>query len=90
MSEQPTGPFCQSCAMPMQQPADFGTNLDGAANDEYCRYCFQNGQFTAPDMTLEQMIEKLVGFAGKMNISEAQAREMASTWLPQLKRWRSG
>lgn len=89
MSEQPTGPFCQSCAMPMQQPADFGTNLDGTGNDEYCCYCFRSGKFTAPDMTLEQMIEKLVGFAGKMNMSEAQASEMASTWLPQLKRWRS-
>lgn len=88
MSEQAKGPFCQSCAMPMQQPADFGTNLDGTTNDEYCCHCFRSGEFTAPDISLGQMIEKLVGFAGKMNMSEAQVREMGSTLLSRLRRWR--
>ncbi|MGQ9623414.1 MAG: zinc ribbon domain-containing protein, partial [Candidatus Caldatribacteriaceae bacterium] len=53
MLAQPQGPFCQSCAMPMVKPEDFGTNADGSPNGEYCRYCFQNGEFTAPDTTVE-------------------------------------
>lgn len=54
---QPQGPFCQSCAMPMEKPEDFGTSADGNRNEEYCRYCYQSGKFTDPDITREQMIE---------------------------------
>ncbi|GAI16613.1 unnamed protein product, partial [marine sediment metagenome] len=39
---KPKGPFCQSCAMPMQKPDDFGTNADVSKNEEYCHYCFIN------------------------------------------------
>ena len=86
--QQPQGPFCQSCGMPMVNPEDFGTNTDGSKNDEYCRYCFQNGQFTDPNITLEQMIDKLASMASKMNMTEDQARNMANSFLPQLKRWK--
>ena len=42
------------------KPEDFGTNSNGNQNQEYCRYCYQNGNFTDPDITVEQMIEKCV------------------------------
>ncbi len=59
---QSQGSFCQSCTMPMHKPEDFGTNTDGSKNDEYCHYCYQNGKFVEPDITMEQMGEKfLVG-----------------------------
>ena len=32
----PPGPFCQSCAMPLQRPEDLGTNADGSRSEEYC------------------------------------------------------
>ncbi len=38
MNMQPQRQFCQSCAMPMQNPDDFGTNADGSKNNEYCSY----------------------------------------------------
>ena len=85
---KPTGPWCQSCGMPMQNPEHFGTNADGSRNDEYCRFCFQKGKFTWPDATLQQMTEKLVSMSAKMGMSEEQARAMAKKVLPRLKRWR--
>ena len=47
--------FCQSCAMPMTEEL-YGTNADGSENDEYCMYCFKDGEFTS-DMTMEDMID---------------------------------
>ena len=75
--------------MPMGKPEDFGSNADGTRNEEYCHYCFQNGKFTTPDITMEQMIEMLVGMAAKMGMTEAQARQMAETFIPMLKRWKN-
>lgn len=80
---------CQSCGMPMAKENDFGTDADGSRNADYCRFCFSGGKFTAPRMTMEQMIEKVVRFAQKMNMSESQARSMATSTIPKLKRWQT-
>ncbi|OQA55244.1 MAG: putative zinc ribbon domain protein [Candidatus Atribacteria bacterium ADurb.Bin276] len=83
---QPQGPYCQSCSMPMQKLEDFGTNSNGNQNQEYCRYCYQNGNFTDPDITVEQMIEKCVDIMKKMNLPDMQI-EQAKKYIPMLKRW---
>lgn len=87
MNTQPQGPICQSCAMPMNRPEDFGTNDDGSQNKEYCHYCFQEGQFTWPGASLQQMTDKLVEMSGQMGMSNEDARAMATNVLPKLKRW---
>jgi len=84
---QPKGLFCQSCAMPMEKPDDFGTNTDGRKNKEYCHYCYQNGKFTEPNIAMEQMFEKCAGIMRQMHILEAQI-EQTKTFIPMLKRWK--
>ena len=84
---QPRGPFCQSCAMPMEKPRDFGTNADGSKNNEYCHFCFEKGKYTDPNITKEQMIEKVAGIMKQMNIPDSQI-EQVKTFIPILKRWR--
>jgi hypothetical protein len=84
----PENPICQSCGMPLRSENDLGTNANGDKNGQYCRFCFKDGEFTDPDITMEQKIEKLVSIAVKMSIPEKSAREMASNLLPTLKRWR--
>jgi hypothetical protein len=79
---------CQSCGMPLRREEDFGTNADGSRSNEYCFHCFQNGKFLDEGITLGEKIEKNVGFSVQMEMSEAQAREMASSVLPKLKRWK--
>ncbi|MBN1454735.1 MAG: zinc ribbon domain-containing protein [Methanomicrobia archaeon] len=87
--EEPQGPFCQSCGMPLQKESDFGTNADGSTSHEYCTYCFQNGAFTQPDITKDAMIGKVIGMMVAMNIMpEEQAKALATTFIPTLKRWR--
>ena len=85
-ASETTAPLCESCAMPLGSEEDCGTNADGSPCREYCCHCFQAGSFTA-DLTQEQMIEKLVGFAAHLGMSEDQARELAEKTLPTLRRW---
>ncbi len=80
-------PLCQSCAMPLARPEDFGTNTDGIQNQEYCRYCFQNGKFTEPNITVKQMIEKCAGIMRQMKMPEVQI-EQTKAFIPTLKRWK--
>lgn len=88
--KQPKGPFCQSCGMPMEKPEDFGTNAGGSKNDDYCKFCYQNGQFTDPDITMEQMIKKVAGFMSEMKIMpEDQIKEITEGFIPKLKRWQN-
>jgi hypothetical protein len=84
----PQVPVCQSCSMPMIKDEDFGTNMDGSKNEEYCQYCFKDGKFTAPDITKEEMVARLIGLSDKMGVSPDKAREMAEKVIPNLKRWK--
>jgi hypothetical protein len=79
--------ICQSCGMPMELEEDFGSDRDGAKNSEYCQYCWQEGEFTA-DVDLPEFVEMQVAIAvEKMGMDETEAREVAQTTLPELKRW---
>ncbi|NQT29093.1 MAG: hypothetical protein HQ596_00830 [Candidatus Saganbacteria bacterium] len=82
-------PICQSCSMPLRRPEDCGTNTDGSKTYEYCHFCFMDGKFINPELTLDQQIEKMAGMAAKMNIPQDAARQMAQTILPTLKRWQT-
>ena len=81
--------ICQSCGVPMTKSEDFGTNQDGSKNDEYCTYCFQNGVFTWPDATMEDMIGNLVEMSSQWGVTKEEAEKTARETLPMLKRWRS-
>ena len=80
--------FCQSCAMPIGDDGLFGTNADGSVNEEYCKYCFKDGEFTS-DMTMDEMmafcIEKMTEIHTEIEKSEAST--MMREVFPKLKRW---
>ena len=80
--------FCQSCAMPLEKPEDFGTERDGSKSVDYCHYCYADGAFSG-EMTMEEMIEGCVPFsleAGAYPTAEA-ARAGMRAFFPTLKRW---
>ena len=79
--------FCQSCAMPLTDEL-LGTNSDGTKNEDYCMYCFKDGEFTS-DMSMEEMmnfcIEKMLEVHPEFDKNEASA--MMKEVFPKLKRW---
>lgn len=82
--------FCQSCGMPLASEEMYGTEEGGGRSGEYCRYCRQDGKFTA-DVTLEEMIELCVPHMAGAHpgMDENCAREMMRRFLPTLKRWQT-
>jgi len=77
--------FCQSCGMPMTE-ALYGHESDGTLSKDYCKYCYDKGQFLA-DCTMTEMIDFCAPLM-KETMSETEAKEMMRQWFPTLKRWR--
>ena len=84
--------FCQSCGMPLTQEV-LGTNADGSKNEDYCIYCYKDGNFLQ-ECTMEEMIEHCAQFVNEVNkglpqpITKEEYIGMMKTYFPQLKRWR--
>ena len=85
------GKFCQSCSMPMGEGDEmYGTNADGSKSQDYCSWCYENGQFKG-DMTMQEMIDFCVPGMVEHNegMTADQAKEMMQGFFPQLKRWKA-
>lgn len=79
--------ICQSCSMPLDSTALMGTEKDGSKSQEYCVYCYKNGQFLSPNMNINEMKTLIREKMGQMHIEPAIIK-MAEDSLPHLKRWR--
>ena len=80
--------FCQSCAMPLSNDKLLGTNKDGSKNEDYCIYCFKDGEFTSDKSMNEMMsfcIDKMLEVHPEMDRDEAS--KMMNEIFPKLKRW---
>lgn len=73
--------------MPIDNPADRGTEKDGSKNGEYCKYCYQNGAFTTPGMSFEEMKSIVATQMKKLNMPDSIIQK-STEMLPHLKRWR--
>lgn len=78
--------FCQSCTMPIDNMEDRGTEKNWIPSDLYCKYCYQDGAFTNPDMTLEQMKKITEAAMYQQHIPE-NIIQRSMKMLPSLKRW---
>lgn len=63
-----------------------GTNADGSKSTEYCSRCYQDGKFTEPNITVEQMMEKVRGKMKEMHLPGFLANMFVGE-IPKLKRW---
>lgn len=79
--------FCQSCTMPLNNPEDRGTEKDGSKSGTYCKYCYKDGVFTDPGMTLERMLEIAKTEMKKQHLPD-NIIQQSINMLPNLKRWR--
>jgi hypothetical protein len=78
---------CQSCGMPLEKGEKSGTEADGSKSTMYCHYCYKDGAFCDPDMTLEQM-KVVVDDNMKEDKMNIMMRWLAKMQLPSLKRWK--
>ena len=85
----PKGPFCQSCGMPLSKDAKGGgTEADGRKSAEYCSHCYQDGKFTNPEITADQMVTLVQGKLKEMHFPGFLAKKFTKD-IPNLKRWKT-
>lgn len=65
--------ICQSCGTPIKIN---GTNSDMSENQDYCRYCFENGQFTS-NVTMEKMIQHAISIKKELGASTEELDDIS-------------
>jgi hypothetical protein len=75
--------------MPVDGSAgNFGTEADGSASNEYCSYCYQNGEFSDPHQTVDGMVASSVDFmTANLGFSVVEATELSNNVIRKLRRW---
>ncbi len=69
---------------------NLGTESDGSYSPTYCQFCYQNGSFTNPDQTLEEMVQSSINFmTANMSFTPEMAAKMSNDVIPNLGRWNS-
>lgn len=70
----------------LKDPQGDGTEANGSKSTMYCSHCYQQGKFTLPNITADQMIDLVKGKMKEMHIPGFLAYFMAKN-IPKLKRW---
>lgn len=76
--------ICQCCGMPLDD-GTISKEPDGAFNEEYCKWCYNEGEFAYKD--IDVLIDFLSEHMSNENWPAEQARAYFSEQIPKLKYW---
>ena len=77
--------ICQCCGMPLED-ATISREPDGAFNEEYCKWCYTDGEFKyeSPEQLIEFCVEHMANDAWP----KEQVRAHMEAVVPQLRHWK--
>ena len=78
--------ICQSCGMPIISDEQSGTNKDGSTSQDYCKYCFNDGEFI-DKVSMERYIEMCSQYGAQAGMTNDEMKEYCTKLFPTLKRW---
>lgn len=78
---------CQCCGMPLED-GSISREPDGSFNEEYCKWCYTDGEFVYP--TMDSLLDFLCEHMSNQEFSPQQAREYFSKELIKLRHWSKG
>lgn len=79
--------YCQCCGYPLSHIEEISRELDGSYNDEYCKYCYAEGEFVYKD--IGQLVDFLVeNFEDSQDRSKEERKEETRKYLLQLNHWK--
>ena len=81
--------ICQSCGMPITLDTQLGTNIDGSINNDYCKYCYVNGEFI-DKVSMEKYIEMCSQYGEQAGMTNEEMKIYCENLFPTLKRWKNG
>ena len=79
--------ICQSCGMPMESEEMYGTNADGSISEDYCKYCYMNGEFI-DKVSMEEYIGMCSQFGSQAGMTNEEMKAYCEKLFPTLKRWK--
>ncbi|MBR6801923.1 MAG: helix-turn-helix domain-containing protein [Eubacteriaceae bacterium] len=77
--------ICQCCGMPLEDEI-ISKEEDGMFNEEYCKWCYTDGEYTYTDM--DTLIEYCIPHMVDENHSEEELRAYMQEMLPKLNYWK--
>lgn len=77
--------ICQCCGMPLDDSI-ISKELDGALNEDYCKWCYSNGKFTYNN--IDDLIDFCADHMANENWSSEQVRAYMADMLPKLSYWK--
>lgn len=77
--------ICQCCGMPLED-ANISKETDGTFNEEYCKWCYHDGEFVYTD--LAQLIDFLAEHMSSKDWPPEQVRTYLEAQLPKLNHWK--
>ncbi len=80
--------ICQSCGMPIESREVLGTEKDGSVSEDYCKYCYINGEFI-DKVSMEEYIDMCSQFGAQAGMTNEQMKEHCTKHFPTLKRWKA-
>ena len=83
---EPRKLICQCCGMPLEDDSIIGRDSDGSLNEDYCKWCYADGNYTYSDM--DELINVCVRNMVDENFPEEQARSYMKELLPKLDYWK--
>ena len=67
----------------------FGTDKNKSLNEEFCKFCFQSGKFTKPNLKLSEAIESSIEhLITELKLNREEAEFLAYKTIPKLSRWK--
>ena len=76
---------CQCCGMPLED-ATTSHEPDGAFNEDYCKWCYTDGEFKYKSM--DELIDFCASHMASEAWPEAQVRAHMQAVVPGLKHWK--
>ena len=77
--------ICQCCGMPLED-ASISKEPDGFFNEEYCKWCYADGEYMYHDM--DELIDVCVGHMANDQFTPEQVRAYMKDMLPKLNYWK--
>lgn len=79
--------ICQCCGMPLNEDSMIGQEKDGSYNEDYCKWCYAEGNFTY--QSKESLLNYLIShMPNPENLKEEERRSQYEAYLSQLKHWK--
>ena len=76
---------CQCCGMPLED-ANISKGTDGFFNEEYCKWCYADGEYMYHDM--DDLIDVCVEHMANEHFTPEQVRAYMKDTLPKLNYWK--